>query len=109
MSKSGSQLRDEGIHCAIENAERANKGWSIKISGEFRTWVGRQGKVFAVEDFRKYIALHKPELMPASSNAWGHLGMVGVNRGFMQRAGSRQAKSKETHGHEIKTYVRKAA
>jgi hypothetical protein len=84
-----------------DEAQRQKKNWSVHIMREYQNWVAVQRLPFAIEDFRHYISLRKPELLPSSPNAWGFLGRAGLSLGVVEHVGYRRACSPKTHGHRV--------
>lgn len=98
-----------GIPQPHDDAQRQQENWPVLILREYKNWVALQYLPFAIEDFRYYIALRKPELLPSSPNAWGFLGRAGLSQGMVEHVGYRRACSPKTHGHRVMTFARVAA
>ena len=102
----GQQLADLGIQQAQEHAHAVIPDWTARVLDRLEWWSRTRSGVFAIEDFRVYIAAHHPELLPPSSNAWGAIGRVAVSRKIIKPFGTRPAKSARTHGHPVRTFTR---
>jgi hypothetical protein len=104
----GHQLAEIGIERARQTAEAQCTNWTDRIMAELRFWLAVHAPTeFAIEDFRAHVEEYEPELIPASTNAWGSVALSGVRRGIIKNTGRRRpARSRATHAHQVPVYVR---
>jgi hypothetical protein len=109
VQMTGRDLKELGMEQALAHAEKATKDWSKKALKRFKSWLLSQSsnRVFAVEDFREWLADNHPKEMPVTDKAWGSFGRMIRNLGLVVVVGERHARSEKTRGHPVKTLRRK--
>ncbi len=102
----GKQLADEGIALAKDHADFVTPNWSDRIMSLFEAWVRKQDEQFTITHFRLYVAEHHPDLVPPSSNAWGAVARLAVQRRLVHNIGFMPSICRYTKGHPVRTYRR---
>ena len=94
MINNGTQLRNEGIKKAIDNADDTHERWSEKAYKFLTNWIKTQYE-FMTEDVR--IASEKEIPKPPSNRAWGGIILRAVRAGLVHRVGFSSVKNIKAH------------
>ena len=94
MINNGTQLRDEGIKQAVDNADNTHEKWSVKAYNFLTNYI-KSHHEFMTEDVR--LDSEKKIPIPPSNRAWGGVILRAVKAGLITRDRFSNVKNAKAH------------